>query len=45
VRSRLADAWHCRPSEIDPAEDADEIGVQLELWRIQSECESALHET
>jgi len=32
VRARLATAWHCRPSDIDPDEDADEIGVQLELW-------------
>jgi hypothetical protein len=34
---RLASAWHCRPSEIDEERDADEIGVQIELWRIKGE--------
>lgn len=35
VRSRLAEAWHCRPSDIDPDEDADEIGLQLAMWALE----------
>ena len=32
MRARLAQAWFCRPAEIDEIEDADEIGRQLALW-------------
>lgn len=35
VRAKLAAAWHCRPGEIDPDDDADEIGIQLALWELE----------
>jgi len=37
VRARLAQAWFTRPDAIDPEEDADAIGVQLQLWELENQ--------
>ena len=36
VRERLAQRWNCRPRDIDPVEDADEIGITLEIMGIEA---------
>ncbi len=40
VRSKLAEAWHVPPWEVDDAPH-DEIATQLRLWAIEAECAPA----
>jgi hypothetical protein len=35
----LAEAWQCRPGEIDEVRDADEIGTYLEILELKQKYE------
>ena len=37
IRAKLAEAWYCRPGDIDEVDDADEIGVTLQIWSAEAE--------